>query len=137
VQSQTGFHTRSCTNSGFNTRGSVNARAKGIDARETGEGSAAASTGIWKLFSGERAFAEVRQQIEIGPRPSGSAEIEKARAHISGTLSNAGWQVERQEFADTTPRGPINFVNLIARYAPGDARPGSDQHAARHRLLAL
>ncbi|HZJ17911.1 MAG TPA: M28 family peptidase [Chthoniobacteraceae bacterium] len=78
---------------------------------------------IWKLFSGERAFADVRQQIEIGPRPSGSAEIEKARAHISGTLSNAGWQVERQEFADTTPRGPINFVNLIARYAPGDARP--------------
>jgi hypothetical protein len=78
---------------------------------------------IWKLFSGERAFADVRQQIEIGPRPSGSAEIEKARAHISSTLSNAGWQVERQEFTDTTPRGPLNFVNLIARYVPGGVRP--------------
>ena len=78
---------------------------------------------IWKLFSGERAFEDVRKQIEIGPRPSGSAEIEKARAHITGALSNAGWQVERQEFTDTTPRGPLNFVNLIARYAPGDVRP--------------
>ena len=86
---------------------------------------------IWKLFSGERAFEDVRQQIEIGPRPSGSAEIEKARAHITGALSNAGWQVERQEFTDTTPRGPINFVNLIARYAPGDVRavPTNTQRA--------
>jgi len=78
---------------------------------------------IWKQFSGERAFADVRQQIEIGPRPSGSAEIEKARAHITDALSRAGWQVERQEFTDTTPRGPIRFVNLIARYAVGDVRP--------------
>jgi hypothetical protein len=78
---------------------------------------------IWKEFSGERAFADVRQQVEIGPRPSGSPEIEKARAHISDALSNAGWQAERQEFTDTTPRGPIDFVNLIARYAVGNARP--------------
>jgi glutaminyl-peptide cyclotransferase len=78
---------------------------------------------IWKLFSGERAFEQVRAQVEIGPRPSGSAEIENARALITSGLSTAGWQIERQEFSDTTPRGPLNFVNLIARYAPGDVRP--------------
>jgi hypothetical protein len=78
---------------------------------------------IWKQFSGERAFAYVRDQVEIGPRPSGSEEIEKARAYISGALSSADWQVERQEFTDTTPRGPLNFVNLIARYAPEDGHP--------------
>jgi glutaminyl-peptide cyclotransferase len=33
-----------------------------------------------------------------------------------------GWTVERQTFADSTPRGPLTFVNLIARRADADAR---------------
>ncbi|MES2571850.1 MAG: hypothetical protein V4710_17580, partial [Verrucomicrobiota bacterium] len=37
---------------------------------------------IWKEFSGEKALAEVKKQVDIGPRPSGSAELEKARAAI-------------------------------------------------------
>ena len=78
---------------------------------------------IWKFFSGERAFADVRRQVEFGPRPSGSAEIEPARAHIVKSLEAAGWSVERQEFTDTTPRGPMKFVNLIARFAAPGAKP--------------
>ena len=78
---------------------------------------------IWKLFSGERAFGDVRKQVEFGPRPSGSPEIEPAREHIVSTLEAAGWAVERQEFTDTTPRGPMKFVNVIGRFAIGKARP--------------
>lgn len=78
---------------------------------------------IWKLFSGDRAFADVRKQVEFGPRPSGSPEIELARAHIVASLQEAGWEVEQQEFTDTTPRGPIKFVNVIARFGIGGARP--------------
>ena len=78
---------------------------------------------IWKLFSGDRAFADVRRQVEFGPRPSGSAEIEPAQAHIVSSLEAAGWSVERQEFTDSTPRGPIKFVNIIGRFAIGGARP--------------
>ncbi|MEO7318791.1 MAG: M28 family peptidase [Chthoniobacteraceae bacterium] len=78
---------------------------------------------IWKLFSGDRAFADVRRQVEFGPRPSGSAEIEPARAHIVDALEAAGWAVEKQEFTDSTPRGPMKFVNIIARFAVGGARP--------------
>ena len=78
---------------------------------------------IWEQFSGDRAFADVRKQVEIGPRPAGSAEIETARAHITSTLEAANWIVERQEFTDTTPRGAIKFVNLIGRFAIGGARP--------------
>ncbi len=76
---------------------------------------------IWKSFSGERAFADVRRQVEFGPRPSGSAEIEPARAQIVSSLEAAGWAVERQEFTDTTPRGPMKFVNVIARF--GNTKP--------------
>ena len=78
---------------------------------------------IWKEFSGEKAFAEVRKQVELGPRPSGSGEIEKARAAIDSSLRAAGWDVERQEFTETTPRGAVKFVNLVARFSPAMARP--------------
>ncbi len=78
---------------------------------------------IWERFSGDRAFADVRAQVEIGPRPAGSAEIETARAHITSSLEAANWVVERQEFTGPTPRGAIKFVNLIGRFAIGGARP--------------
>ena len=78
---------------------------------------------IWKLFSGDRAFADVRKQVEFGPRPSGTPEIEPARDHIVSSLEAAGWVVEKEEFTDTTPRGPMKFVNVIARFSIGGARP--------------
>lgn len=78
---------------------------------------------IWKEFSGDRAMAHVSQQVEIGPRPSGSAELEKVRAQITKALEQAGWEVERQEFTDQTPRGPIKFANLIGRFSADGSRP--------------
>lgn len=78
---------------------------------------------IWKQFSGDKAFAEARMQIEIGPRPSGSAEVGKARALIEESLRRSGWEVEPQVFTDDTPHGPIKFTNIIARFAVGGARP--------------
>ena len=78
---------------------------------------------IWKEFSGERAFAEVRRQVEIGPRPSGSAEVEKARAQIAEFLEREGWEVERQGFTDSTPRGPMQFINIIGRFSANGDRP--------------
>ena len=78
---------------------------------------------IWKEFSGERAFEEARKQIEIGPRPSGTPEIDKARALIEDGLRRNGWEVERQIFTDETPRGPVKFVNLIGRFSPAGKSP--------------
>ncbi len=77
-------------------------------------------TEIWKEFSGDKAFAHVEAQVAIGPRPAGSAELEKTRGLITTELERQGWSVERQEFTDQTPRGPIVFVNLIARYGGSD-----------------
>ena len=78
---------------------------------------------IWKEFSGERAFEEARKQIEIGPRPSGTPEIDKARSLIEDGLRRNGWEVERQIFTDETPRGPVKFVNLIGRFSPAGKSP--------------
>jgi hypothetical protein len=78
---------------------------------------------IWREFSGARAMAEAKRQAEIGPRPSGSAELELGRKHIVSVLEPLGWEVERQEFTDQTPRGPIKFANIIARFSADGARP--------------
>ena len=69
---------------------------------------------IWSEFSGEKALAYVRYFVDLGPRPPGSEALEKSRAYIEEQLHRAGWKVERQEFADDTPRGKVRFVNLIA-----------------------
>ena len=80
---------------------------------------------IWKEFSGDKAFAEARGQVEIGPRPSGSPEIETARRLIEGSLHHSGWDVERQVFTDETPHGPVEFVNLIARFSASGKSPAA------------
>lgn len=78
---------------------------------------------IWKEFSGEKAFAETSRQVEIGPRPAGSPEIEKARALIEESLRRSGWDIERQAFTTDTPRGPVEFINIIARFSASGAHP--------------
>lgn len=61
--------------------------------------------------------------MDIGPRPAGSPELEKARVLIEESLRRSGWEVERQTFTTETPRGPIQFVNIIGRFAAGGQRP--------------
>ena len=78
---------------------------------------------IWKEFSGEKAFDAARQQVEVGPRPSGSPQLEKARVLIEEGLRRAGWSVERQTFTGETPRGTIQFANLIGRFPASAGKP--------------
>jgi glutaminyl-peptide cyclotransferase len=72
---------------------------------------------IWEEFSGEKAFAHVQRLVDLGPRPPGSEAIEKSRDYIEDQLRRSGWQVTRQPFSDDTPRGKVQFVNLIAKFA--------------------
>jgi glutaminyl-peptide cyclotransferase len=82
------------------------------------DASHAAETNIWQEISGEKALAHVQRLVDFGPRPSGSQAIEKSRHYIEDQLSRSGWQVKRQAFTDDTPRGKVQFVNLIAQF-PG------------------
>jgi hypothetical protein len=91
---------------------------------------AAGPAELWKEFSGAKAFDEVRQQVECGARPSGSPALEKARALIEASLRKSGWEVTRQTFSENTPRGPVTFVNLIARFLPAGI-PTAPTHTQR------
>jgi len=84
----------------------------------------AAETKIWQEISGEKAFAHVQRLVDFGPRPSGSEAIEKSRHYIEDQLRHSGWRVTRQGFTDDTPRGKVQFVNLIAQFpGQGNAAP--------------
>src|ERR1700730_8022901 len=56
-------------------------------------------------FDGDRAFAHVRKQVEFGPRPPGSPELEKTRAYIMDQLRSYGLKVTTDEFHAMTPVG--------------------------------
>jgi glutaminyl-peptide cyclotransferase len=78
---------------------------------------------IWEEFSGEKAFAHVQRLVDLGPRPAGSQAIEKSRDYIEEQLRRFGWHVTRQTFTDDTPRGKVQFVNLLARFSEENPPP--------------
>lgn len=63
----------------------------------------------------------VRKQVEFGPRPPGSAELEQTRTYIIGELKSYGLKVTTEEFQATTPVGNKKMVNLTAEL-PGTTR---------------
>src|SRR5207253_9844657 len=71
-------------------------------------------------FDGERAFVHVRKQVEMGPRPPGSPELEKARAYILDQLRSYGLKVTTDEFNAMTPIGDRKMVNITAEL-PGES----------------
>jgi len=71
-------------------------------------------------FNGERAFEHVRKQVEFGPRPPGSAELEKTRNYIVDQLKSYGLKVTTDEFHATTPVGDRKMVNITAEL-PGES----------------
>jgi hypothetical protein len=71
-------------------------------------------------FDAERAFEHVRKQVEIGPRPAGSAELARARDYIVGELRSYGLGVTEDEFRARTPEGEKRMVNIVAEL-PGES----------------
>ena len=69
---------------------------------------------------GARAFAHVKALVDLGPRPSGSEALEKARLYLLAELKKAGLEGERDSFEGATPIGPIRFENLLATI-PGES----------------
>ena len=77
----------------------------------------ASSTKTASDFDGERAFAHVRKQVEFGPRPPGSPELEKTRGYMIDQLKSYGLNVTTDEFQATTPQGIKKMVNVTAELA--------------------
>lgn len=69
------------------------------------------------VFNGERAYADVIYQVQLGPRLPGSQAHEQAAAYIVAKLEAAGWTAEIQE----TEWLGFSVSNIVARR--GDADP--------------
>lgn len=71
------------------------------------------------LFSGNLALQHISDQIELGPRPTGSAEIYWAGNLILNYLDSLGW--ETSEDLHTVDFGPVLVPvrNLVASYGDG------------------
>jgi glutaminyl-peptide cyclotransferase len=65
-------------------------------------------------FDGSRAYEHLRQVVSFGPRPAGSAALERTRAYIIDQLKALRVTVIEQPFDARTPIGQIHMVNLIA-----------------------
>ena len=70
------------------------------------------------LFSGERAFEEVKQIVAYSPRDAGTDGGHKAAAHIASRLEMLGLSVKLDHFTDTTPEGLKNMINVLG-FLPG------------------
>ena len=64
-------------------------------------------------FDSNKAWEHVRQQVAIGPRPSGSPANAKTRQYLTAQLTALGIKTVEQPFDGVTPIGPIKMVNLI------------------------
>jgi glutaminyl-peptide cyclotransferase len=63
-------------------------------------------------FDGSRAFEDLRELIDIGPRPAGSDENRKTRDFIMKELAEVGLTPVQQAFEAQTPVGPVKMVNI-------------------------
>jgi glutaminyl-peptide cyclotransferase len=72
-------------------------------------------------FNGERAMDHARKQIEFGPRPPSSPELEKTRAYIVNQLKSSGLNVSLHEFEVVTPQGEKKMANIVGEI-PGTTK---------------
>ena len=72
-------------------------------------------------FNGERAMDHVKKQIEFGPRPPGTAQLEKTRSYLINELKSYGLNVSFDQFTAKTPRGDTKMVNVVAE-VPGETK---------------
>src|SRR4029079_1393118 len=63
-------------------------------------------------FDAGRAWEHLRQLVAIGPRPSGSPEIEQTRRYIKEQLAASGLTAVEQAWDDQTPIDKVHMVNL-------------------------
>ncbi len=72
-------------------------------------------------FDSSKAWEHLRQQVSIGPRPSGSPANVRNRDYIKAQMAVLGIKTIEQPFEGATPTGPVKMANIIATI-PGQRR---------------
>jgi Zn-dependent M28 family amino/carboxypeptidase len=70
-------------------------------------------------FDGQRAYDQVAQQVNFGPRPPGSAAIAKLQDYLETELKSYGCAVETDSFSADTPDGRVPMKNILVKI-PGE-----------------
>jgi glutaminyl-peptide cyclotransferase len=65
-------------------------------------------------FDSARAWKDLEAQVAFGPRPAGSAALQKTREYILAELKKAGIAARQQIFIARTPLGETSMANVIA-----------------------
>lgn len=65
-------------------------------------------------FDSARAWKDLEAQVAVGPRPAGSAALQKTRDYILAELKKAGVEFRQQIFIANTPLGETSMANIIA-----------------------
>ena len=65
-------------------------------------------------FDSARAWEHLRQQVAFGPRPAGSAALDRTRRYILEQLKAAGIAAQPQVFIARTPLGEMTMGNIVA-----------------------
>ncbi|MEI6084505.1 MAG: M28 family peptidase [Verrucomicrobiota bacterium] len=83
-------------------------------------------------FDGRRAMAHVETMVRIGPRPAGSPLLTKTATYISSQLEEAGLTAHEQVFTSPSPRGPLQFRNVVAKTSRPQGSTGQVIIVASH-----
>lgn len=75
-------------------------------------------------FDGTRSYKYLEEICEFGPRPTGSAEMQKQQEYLEQHFEELGGEVELQEFTLRHPVSGVNVAaaNLIVRWHPDRPR---------------
>jgi glutaminyl-peptide cyclotransferase len=65
-------------------------------------------------FDSARAWKDLEAQVSFGPRPSGTAALQRTRDYILAELKKAGIETRQQIFIAKTPLGEVSMANVIA-----------------------
>ena len=65
-------------------------------------------------FDSARAWKDLEAQVAFGPRPAGSAALQKTRDYILAELKKSGIEARQQIFIAKTPLGETSMANIIA-----------------------
>lgn len=66
-------------------------------------------------FSGQRAWDQVKKQVDFGPRPPDTDAIRKLQAYLMGELKSYGCAVDTDDFHSSTPAGNLAMKNIVAK----------------------
>jgi glutaminyl-peptide cyclotransferase len=64
-------------------------------------------------FNSARAWADLKAQVDCGPRPAGTPALAKCRDYIVAELRKVGIEPRQQMFIPKTPIGEISMMNVI------------------------